>query len=440
MAEPASNASEAKRPLPRLLAGLRGDGAVSLAEHQGRVGHLPRLAGPDQRSAMLGELERSGLRGRGGAGFPVAAKMRAVAGRPAPRAVVVNGSESEPASRKDRLLMARAPHLVLDGAALAAELVGATRVLVCVKQSAGSAIEALFDAARERKDAGLEEVEMSICEVAPDYVAGEESALVHQLNGGLAKPTFVPPRPFESGVSGEPTLLQNVETLAHVALIARFGAGWFRELGTPDDPGSVLITVSGAVARPGVYEVAAGARVGSLIKAAGRPTEPLQAVLVGGYAGRWYGIERGLEISMGHQSLRRVGGTLGPGVVIALPRGACGVAETAAVASYLARESSGQCGPCVHGLAAIADALTDIASGRAPPGTREWVARWSEDVRGRGACHHPDGAARLVSSCLEVFTEEIDRHERGRLCVPPPPLQALLPVNGDSPRLVAGVR
>jgi NADH:ubiquinone oxidoreductase subunit F (NADH-binding) len=389
---------------------------------------------------MLEELERSGLRGRGGAGFPVAVKMRAVAGRPAPRTVVVNGSESEPASRKDRLLLARAPHLVLDGAALAADLVGANRVVVCVKQSAGSAVEALFEAARERRDAGLEEVEPTICEVAPDYVAGEESALVHQLNGGLAKPTFAPPRPFESGVGGEPTLLQNVETLAHVALVSRFGAGWFRELGTADDPGSVLITISGAVARPGVYEVAAGTRVGSLIKAAGSPTEPLQAVLIGGYAGRWYGIERGLEIAVGHQSLRGVGGTLGPGVVIALPRGACGVAETAAVASYLARESSGQCGPCVHGLAAIADALSDIASGHAPLGTREWVARWSEDVRGRGACHHPDGAARLVSSCLEVFTEEVDRHERGRPCLPPPPLKGLLPLKGDPRDLVASAR
>ena len=160
---------------------------------------------------------------------------------------------------------------------------------------------------------------LTVCEVSADYVSGEETALVHQLNGGPAKPTFIPRRPFESGVAGRPTLVQNVETLAHIALIARFGSDWFRELGTADDPGSLLITLSGVVDRPGVYEVAAGMEIGGLVEAAGGATDALQALLVGGYAGRWFGLESAPRLSLGHQSLRALGATLGPGVVIALP-------------------------------------------------------------------------------------------------------------------------
>ena len=426
-------ADPATTKLPRLLAGLEGRRPVSLSEHHERLGHAPRL----DSAGLLAEIERSGLRGRGGAGFPVARKMQTIVAGPTPRAVVANGSEGEPASRKDRLLMSRAPHLVLDGAVLAANVVGAEEAIVCVKRGAARAVAALLGAAQERADLAIDDVGLTVCEVSPQYVAGEETALVHQLNAGPPKPTFIPRRPFESGVAGRPTLLQNVETLAHLALIARFGAGWFRELGTDDDPGSILITLSGAVARPGVYEISAGMRLGRLLEAAGGSTGPLQAVLVGGYAGRWFAAEEAVDLPLGHQALGSLGGTLGPGVVTALPRGACAVGETAAIARYLARESSGQCGPCVHGLSAIADAMSEIACGHAAPGTHEWVTRWCEDVTGRGACHHPDGAARLVSSCLQLFAEDIDRHESGRPCIPPPALVDLLPTGADE-RAAAG--
>jgi NADH:ubiquinone oxidoreductase subunit F (NADH-binding) len=389
---------------------------------------------------LIATVEQSGLRGRGGAGFPLAAKVQAVAARSAPRLIVANGAEGEPASGKDDLLLAGAPHLVLDGAVLAASMVDAREVIVCIKRSAETALHAVAFAAKERSRAGVDDVDIAVAEVSNSYLAGEESALVNHLSGGQAKPTFVPPRPFERGVAGRPTLIQNVETLANLALIARFGAVWFRELGTSDDPGSVLITVSGSVGAPGVYELAAGTQLGQLIRAAGGPTEPLQAVLVGGYAGSWVSVEPALKLELGHSALRAHGGTLGPGVVIALPEDACGVAETARIAAYLARESSGQCGPCVHGLAAIADALEDIGDGRAPSGTHEWVERWSADVAGRGACHHPDGAVRLVSSCLEVFAEEIERHEQGRPCHPRPTLANLLPVPAVRRELAVGRR
>jgi NADH:ubiquinone oxidoreductase subunit F (NADH-binding) len=426
--------------LPRLLAGMHPAHAANLSEHLERLGPIPGLDSEAARFRLISEVERSGLRGRGGGGFPVAAKIRAVAAHPGPRVVVANGAEGEPTSGKDELLVAGAPHLVLDGATLAARLVGADEVIVCVKRSAGAAVEAVFAAIKERSEAGVDEVELTLAEVSSEYLAGEESALVQHLNGGPARPTFVPPRPFELGVGGHPTLIQNVETLAHLALVSRFGAAWFRELGTPDDPGSILVTASGSVTRPAVYEIAAGTELGNLIRAAGGPTEPLQAFLVGGYAGSWFPAQEAVKLRLGHSSVRGAGGAFGPGLVFALPEGACGVSETARVATYLAQESSGQCGPCVHGLAAIAEALAEISAGQAPPGTHEWVARWSEDVTGRGACHHPDGAARFVSSCLRVFADEIRRHEQNDPCHPGASLRGMLPVSADSDELVVDQR
>jgi NADH:ubiquinone oxidoreductase subunit F (NADH-binding) len=428
---PASGLAATGAGLPRLLAGLRAERPLALDEHLERLGPLPRTDSAEARDHLFAEVERSGVRGRGGAGFPVATKLRAVAGGGGPRVVVANGSEGEPASRKDAMLIAGSPHLVLDGAELAAGLVGADEVILCVKRGAHAAAEAAFAAVRERVDAGFGDVGVTVAEVSSDYVAGEESALVHHLNGGPPRPTFVPPRPFEAGVRGRPTLMQNVETLAHLALVARYGSAWFRELGTPEDPGSVLVTVSGSVVNPGVYEIASGTELGKLIRAAGGASEPIQAVMIGGYGGSWYAIEEALALGLSHVTMRAAGGTLGPGVVIALPVGACGVAETARVATYLADASTGQCGPCVHGLAAIAEALAEIGAGRAPAGTHEWVARWSDDVVGRGACHHPDGAARLVSSCLDVFAEDIGRHEERGPCRPPPDRMGLLPVQGE---------
>jgi NADH:ubiquinone oxidoreductase subunit F (NADH-binding) len=216
------------------------------------------------------------------------------------------------------------------------------------------------------------------------------------------------------GVDGRPTLIQNAETLAHLALISRQGADWFRELGPPDDPGSTLVSLGGAVARRGVYEVECGTSLGALLDAADGPVGSTRALLVGGYGGSWLPASRAQSVAL--QRGPGVAPALGAGVVLALPEDGCGVCETARVAAYLAAESSGQCGPCVHGLAAIAGALGEVAAGVAEPGTHRWIERWTEDVAGRGACHHPDGAVQLVASALFTFRDEIARHEAGEVC------------------------
>ncbi len=405
--------------LPRLLAGLDPDGAaMTLAGHERTHGPLPRLSARE----LIDGVQASGLRGRGGADFPTARKLRAVAERRRGTAtVVVNGSETEPASAKDRLLLSRLPHLVLDGAVLAAHAVGATEVIVKVSDSATASLRALATAIAARSG---DDLPIHLTAGPDGYVTGEESAVIQYLGGGAAVPMFVPPRPYERGYRGRPTLIQNPETLAQIALVARYGDHWYRELGTESDPGSVLVTISGAVAAPGVYELAFGTRMTDLLAAAGGAAEPLRALLVGGYFGTWVDAPRAFRLRLAREELRSVGCSLGSGVLIALGESACGLRESARVIEYLAQESAGQCGPCVHGLRAIADSVGALARGVASDGEPDRVRRWTAEVRGRGACHHPDGAARFVESTLEVFGEEIDRHRCSQCSAVPSRLRA----------------
>jgi NADH:ubiquinone oxidoreductase subunit F (NADH-binding) len=207
-------------------------------------------------------------------------------------------------------------------------------------------------------------------------------------------------------------LIQNPETLAQVALVARFGEHWYRELGTSADPGSVLVTIAGAVRAPGVYEMAFGTPTRDLLEAAGGPAEQLRALLVGGYFGTWVDAGEAMRLRLAREELRSVGCSLGSGVLIALGQSACGLHETARLIDYLAEQSAGQCGPCTHGLRAVADGVAALAGGGSR-GERERILRWASEIRGRGACHHPDGAVRLVTSGLSVFAAEIDSHREG---------------------------
>jgi NADH:ubiquinone oxidoreductase subunit F (NADH-binding) len=389
--------------LPRLLAGLDPSGApMTLAEHSRVHGELPHRS-PQE---LIESIARSGLRGRGGADFPTAHKLRALAEARRVSALVVNGSETEPASAKDRLLLSRMPHLVLDGAVLAARAVGAPEVIVKVGESSAGSLQALEGAISVRPG---DPVPIRIAAAPEGYVAGEESAVVHFLNGGPELPTFVPPRPFERGYRRRPTLIQNPETLAQVALVARFGEHWYRELGTNADPGSVLVTISGAVRAPGVYEMAFGTPMTDLVEAAGGGTESLRALLVGGYFGTWVAGGEAMRLRLSREELRSVGCSLGSGVIIALGSSSCGLHETARVIDYLAEQSAGQCGPCTYGLRAVADGVARLTE-RGGRSDRERIMRWASEIRGRGACHHPDGAVRFVASALSVFAPEIEAH------------------------------
>ena len=228
-------------------------------------------------------MERSGLTGRGGAGFPTARKLAAVAAGHDP-VVVANGTEGEPASAKDKILLARSPHLVLDGVALAAELVGARQAVIVVHFSVREIVD---EAIAERRRARADPIRIRVVTAADRFVAGEASAVVYWIERGIPAPTSIPPRLSARGLGGRPTLVQNVETLAHLALIGRYGASWFRSAGTAAEPGTMLVTVLGAVREPCVHEIAIGTPVGQILSTAGGASAPLQALLIGGYFGRW---------------------------------------------------------------------------------------------------------------------------------------------------------
>jgi NADH:ubiquinone oxidoreductase subunit F (NADH-binding) len=406
--------------MPRLLAGIHPGDPVPLGEHLARHGPLP--PGLWRRAPGLIELvEASGLRGRGGGWFPAGDKLRAVASQRGQPVVVVNALEGEPVSGKDKALVRHAPHLVLDGAVAAAAALGARRAIVALSEDAGPEQQAIASAIAARERAGADEgVSLSLARVPAGFVSGEETALIHFLNGGPAKPTARPPLPFRRGVGGAPTLVQNAETAAHLALIARRGPRWFRAVGTEAEPGSALVTLSGAVRNPGVFEVSLGTALSSVVGRAGGVSERPAAVLVGGYFGTWVAAARAASLTLSEVELRHAGARLGAGAITLLPASACGVAESARVARYLAAESAGQCGPCVHGLAAVADSLERLAGGQhavtAHNGGAHELVRLLGLSEGRGACRHPDGAVRFVRSALEVFATEVELHLRGKRC------------------------
>lgn len=401
---------------PRILAGpAAAAGPETLADHRARLGRLPLAR---DAVAAIGTLEASGLLGRGGAGFPVGRKWRSVAGQTGGRPVVlVNGAEGEPLSAKDRTLLALRPHLVIDGARLAADAVGADRIVFYVGGEHREARAALGRALAERLDLASAGIAVERLSAPSTYVAGEESAAVHFVNASDARPTVTPPRPYERGIDGRPTLVQNVESLATAALIARFGDGWFRERGRAEVPGTALLTISGS-ARDGVREVEIGTPIGEIAAQSGagdRPAER-QAILLGGYFGGWLSADRSWDLPLDPIALRSAGSAFGAGVVAFLGNDRCGVRATARIMDWMAGQSAAQCGPCVFGLRAISDAATRLATGRPEHDDLERIERWSRQLAGRGACRHPDGAVGQLLSSLRVFGPEWELHQRRRPC------------------------
>jgi NADH:ubiquinone oxidoreductase subunit F (NADH-binding) len=350
---------------------------------------------------LIDELAEAGLRGRGGAGFPAHIKWRTVAAAPGDKVVVANGHEGEPASAKDRWLLLHRPHLVLDGAFLAARAVGATRLVFYVSRAdtAASVAGAFADVrAAGLVPAGLR---VDIHRAEHTYVAGEETAAIRSINGGPALPVAKPPRPFEKGVDDLPTLVSNVETLAHAAWIARHGAAAFRELGTPTSPGTALFTLLGC-AEPGVYEAPLGTSIGDLFAAAGGVPGDPAGLLMGGWFG---GLLRGdvSALSCCYDAVRTAGSGLGCASITALGPDADLIAVAAELGRWFEAESARQCGVCLNGTKAIAKTLTDVAAGDRDPKHAENLARWGTTLTGRGACAFLDGATTLARSAAATL-------------------------------------
>jgi NADH:ubiquinone oxidoreductase subunit F (NADH-binding) len=394
------------------LLGYPGD----LAGHVAALGPVPLPTGRNRawRESFVAALESSGLAGRGGANFPAAIKLAVAHTGGRGGTIVVNGMEGEPASDKDKLLLLRNPHLVLDGAQLLAAAVEAATVTVCIPAGRDHVAAAVSAAVAERASAGCSPVPETLVRPPDRFVAGEESALVGFVRSGASLPAFRPDKGVPLRIGRRGALVHNAETLAHVAMIARTGPEAFRAHGVAEDPGTSLVTISGAVEQPGVVEIDRGTPLAD-IAARAMPIGAPQAVLVGGYGGSWVG-RADFSTPYASMSLRTIGATAGVGIVVVLGADACGIAESARIARYLAGQSAGQCGPCVYGLPAVADDLTRLARGQVDVHLMDRLGRRLAEVDGRGACRHPDGAANMVRSALNVFADDVRSHRRGAPC------------------------
>ena len=408
----------------RLTAGLDRMPRLDLEAHREIFGPLPRLSAEE----LISMTEQVDLRGQGGAAFPFARKLRAVLqvaeANDRPTVVVVNAAESEPGSVKDKMLMIRSPYLILSGAALVAEALGADEIIVGVagNELANRSIEAAIAA-----EPGVREM-ARVVQLPDRFISGESGALVRGINGKRPVPPGTKILASDFGVDGLPTLLSNASTFAQLAVLALLGPERFAAIGTPEEPGSVLLSVGGSAAHPAVVEIPTGLPLAAVLDICQAPAG--DGVLVGGYHGTWLPAATAYAVPASREGLAAAGGTMGSGIVLPVGDGTCPLGEVSRVASYLAGESAGQCGPCKLGLPTIARALAALIDGSGGIEALDVARRSAAGVNGRGACSHPDGVTRFVLSALDVFTEDLAAHVFHSTCGRP--VRGVLPLPIDS--------
>jgi NADH:ubiquinone oxidoreductase subunit F (NADH-binding)/ferredoxin len=406
----------------RLFHGVAKMPRLDLGAHSRCHPPLPRLS----LRELIALTEEVDLRGRGGAAFPFARKLKAVTEAAVRRdtrpVVLINATEGEPASAKDKALLMRVPHLVLGGAVLAARALDAKEIVIGVTDG-GAAEQSLLRAVEEAGSVAA----MRVVHLPERFITGEGGALVRGVNGETPIPPGRKVRAAQSGVDGLPTLLSNAETYAQLAVLAELGASAYRSVGTAAEPGTVLLTVTGPGRRRTVVETPTGTPLAKVLQRCG--VSAGQGVMVGGYHGAWLTPELAATVSVSRKSMTEAGAALGAGIIVPLEEGTCPLGEVALVAGYLAAESAGQCGPCRMGLPAIARSFSSLAAGQAGAEALAAIRQGSGIVRGRGACHHPDGTTRFLLSALDVFTEDVAAHASKGGCGRP--VRGLLPMPGE---------
>lgn len=398
-----------------LLADI-GNPAASLRPYE-TVRHVLREMSP---ADVVNCIAEAGLRGRGGAGFPTGTKWRAVAEEASEiKYIVANGAEGEPGTWKDRHLLKERPHLVIAGMVIAAYAVGARKGYIYIHHEAEDCMAAMRAALDEAGRLGyLGEnilgsgfsLDLDVHVAGVGYVAGEETAVLQFIEGKPAIPRAKPPYPTVKGLWGQPTLVNNVETLANVEPILRHGASWYRSLGTDDTPGTIIVSLNG-VKRPGVYEVEAGVTVRDVIyELGGGPAGgEIKAVLPGGYASAFLRAED-LDVPMEYGALRARGSSLGCATIHVFDRNACMVEVTTKVMQFFAAETCGQCFPCRKGTRDFLKLSLDLERGKAGD---DWYTLLEAvfSLTGRKTiCGLDKAASAAMSSAVKLFREEFEQH------------------------------
>ena len=382
-------------------------------------------------AATIEEIEASGLRGRGGAGFPTGRKWATVAANDPPGlrpSVVVNASEGEPGSFKDRLLLRRNPYRIIEGAIIAAAAIDAERIVFALKASFRTELERLRTALAEVEHAGWTDCDLIVCEGPSEYLFGEETALLEVVAGREPFPRIAPP--FRHGVEdvgndpvsaagsvmatpggqtpAAPTLVNNAETIANVPGILAGGADWFREVGTAESPGTILCTVSGGGRRAGVAEFEMGTPLREVIETIGGPGAPIRAVL-SGVANPFLPAAL-LDTAVSYGAMEAAGTGLGAAGFIVFSDADDLAAVAAGVARFLAVESCGQCTPCKQDGLAIADILGRVVRGQHQPGDADELASRVTTVADEARCALATQQQRVIGSLLSLFPDSIQDH------------------------------
>ncbi len=380
--------------------------ATTLAEYGAYAGWQKALATPPE--AVVAEIKASGLVGRGGAAFPTGVKWEgALKASGHPKYVICNADESEPGTFKDRVLLLDDPHAVIEGMRIAAHAIGATRGYIYVRGEYPYLVPGLEAALQEARGAGYlgEAFEIEVRVGAGAYICGEETALFESIEGKRGLPRIKPPFPTTHGLFGQPTVINNVETLCNVPLILRDGAAAYRQLGTEKSPGPKLFCVSGDVALPGVYEVPFGVTIRHLIDdLAGGVTGELQAILFGGAAGA-FATAKDLDARLTFEDLRSVGLPLGSGVVMAFNASRDMRAVLKQLGRFFAHESCGKCYPCQLGTQRQHEILARLAEGRALPGDAERLHDVGWTMTDASLCGLGQTAASAVLSAMKLWPE-----------------------------------
>jgi NADH-quinone oxidoreductase subunit F len=430
---------------------------TSLEEYQaaggGRGLDVARKLGP---AAVIDEVEASGLRGRGGGGFPTGVKWRTVAGFASaeqPTTVVVNGAEGEPGTFKDRALMRANPYAVIEGALIAALAVGADRAVIAIKASFETERARLQEAIDDIGAAGwAEDVALGIVLGPGEYLFGEETGLLEVLDGRPPFPRIAPPfrhgvdevgtepaepggtRMAQLGPSGAPpTLANNVETLAHAALVLAEGAHWFRAAGTPESPGTIVCTVSGATRRGGVAEVEMGTPLGEVIELIGGGAARRRRLVaaMSGVANPLVPASR-FDAPLTYEDMQRIGSGLGAAGFLVFDDESDLAAVAAGVSRFLAVESCGQCTPCKQDGLAIAGALARVCAGDGSDVDLAGVADRVTTVADEARCFLAHQHQRVIDSVLRLFPEDLRRHLDPTLApVAPAPIVPIKDITGD---------
>jgi len=376
---------------------------------------------PDE---LITLVKASGLRGRGGAGFPAGVKWGFMPQEPVTKYVCVNTDEGEPGTFKDRLLVEHDPHSIIEGVIIAAYAVGANRAFVYIRGEFFLGVKRWIKAIDDAYAYGFLgqnilgsgfDLDMSVHRGAGAYICGEETALINSLEGKRGEPRMKPPYPAQIGLWNEPTLVHNVETLANVPHIVNRGAEWFRSIGTEKSTGPKLFCISGHVRRPGNYELPLGTPLRTIIEECAegmRGDRPLKAVIPGGASTPILTPEQ-LDTPMDFESLVEAGSMLGTGAIVVIEEGTCMVEVARRLTAFFAHESCGQCTPCRVGTQRLKEILTRIVRGQGKPDDLNLLEEICAGIVGNTLCPMGDAAVNPVLSSLKHFRGEYEHYIRG---------------------------